>query len=805
MDKMKTLYAFILATMEILLAFTISRTMVKSKRMLPLARKARNLLLAAFVTVLPNIFLVLISTNWIHAEKAAIVLFDCYFASIDIMLFFLLYFCAEYAFPYSIAANKFSDAAIDFFTYDIRKLLNFKEHKTSWFEKAMIFLFLIILFDIFNLASNIWTNEIFQIERIYYAGYFFAPDVYFRTTTSWLFDMHLALCYLIIVLSVLCLLYRAANAPTIYKVKYISSIAQVAFIVILNGLYIYFELPMDISVLLYSLVSASFYYFAFAYVPSLLRQFTIQRVIQGMDNGIAIFDNDDQCIYANDFLRSLYKIKPHQNPMEVIAPVVKRISNGLPLCELDSKEETIHRIVDNKELYYKMIFSRIESKDKKFIGSYFMMIDTSEENNREKLEHFRSTHDPLTGLYNRQYFYEKVADTLEANPDEKYFIVCCDIGKFKLINEFNGIAVGDKILKSFANELKERTVVGEVYGRIDNDRFALLIPKDRLNLQIVIDESQRIFKETVNLSILPTCYFGVYEIDDRDMRVSFMCDRAFIAIDTIKGQYGKQVAWYDSKLRDSALREQELVYQLPEAISTGQIKIYLQPQSTIEGKALGAEALVRWEHPDEGIVSPAEFIPIFEKNGMITKIDRYVWRLVFQKLFEWKTAGRDDFYISVNISPKDFYLMSIINEFNDLLQEFDIDPKNLHIELSEDVMIDDLDRQIRLIDQLHKIGFTIEIGDFGAGNTSLKILRECNIDILKIDIDFMQNTKSPRNAHIIMKELISMAKNLGIKILAKGIEAKDQMDLLHDEGCDLFQGYYFSKPIDTKSFERIYL
>ncbi|MBQ9627308.1 MAG: EAL domain-containing protein, partial [Treponema sp.] len=397
------------------------------------------------------------------------------------------------------------------------------------------------------------------------------------------------------------------------------------------------------------------------------------------------------------------------------------------------------------------------------------------------------------------------ADMLESNPDEKYFIVCCDIGKFKLINEFNGIAVGDKILKSIAQELKEKTVIGEIYGRIDNDRFALLIPKDRLNLQILIDESQRIFKESVNLSILPTCYFGVYEIEDTDMRVSFMCDRAFIAIDTIKGQYGKQVAWYDSKLRDSALREQELVYQLSEAISTGQIKIYLQPQSTIDGKAVGAEALVRWEHPDEGIVSPAEFIPIFEKNGMITKIDRYVWRLVFQKLFEWKTAGRDDFYISVNISPKDFYLMSIINEFNELLEKFNIDPKNLHIELSEDVMMGDLERQIKLIDQLHKIGFTIEIGDFGAGNTSLKILRECNIDILKIDIGFLQNTSSPRNAHIIMKELISMARNLGMKILAKGIEAKDQMDLLHEEGCDLFQGYYFSKPIDTKSFERIYL
>ena len=802
---MKLLYAFILAAMELLTAYTISRTMDKQKRSIPLAKKARNMLLAAAVTVLPNIFLVLISTSWPYAEKAATLLFILYYASIDVMLFFLLYFCAEYAFPYGIASKGFISALLGFFGNDIKNLSNYKEHKSSWFEKSMMLLFCLILIDIVNLASNFWTGHVFQIERFYYAGRFFAPDVFFRTTPSTSFDLHLALCYLMIVLSVLCLLFKTATAPNIYKVKYISCIAQISFIVILNGFYIFFELPVDFSVLLYSLFCASFYYFAFAYVPSLLLQFTIRRVIQGMDNGIAIFDNDDQCIYVNDYIRELYRIRPNQNPMEVIGPIIKRISNGLSLSELDSKEETIHRIVDNKECYYRMTFSRIESNDRKYIGSYFMIIDTSEENNREKLERFRSTHDPLTGLYNKNYFYEKVADMLEANPDEKYFIVCCDIGKFKLINEFNGIAVGDKILKSIAQELKEKTVIGEIYGRIDNDRFALLIPKDRLNLQLLIDSSHRIFKETVNLSILPTCYFGVYEIEDTDMRVSFMCDRAFIAIDTIKGQYGKQVAWYDSKLRDSALREQELVYQLPEAISTGQIKIYLQPQSTIEGKAVGAEALVRWEHPDEGIVSPSEFIPIFEKNGMITKIDRYVWRLVFQKLFEWKTAGRDDFYISVNISPKDFYLMSIINEFNELLEKFDIDPKNLHIELSEDVMMGDLERQIKLIDQLHKIGFTIEIGDFGAGNTSLKILRECNIDILKIDIGFLQNTSSPRNAHIIMKELISMARNLGMKILAKGIEAKDQMDLLHEEGCDLFQGYYFSKPIDTKSFERIYL
>ncbi len=802
---MKVLYSLILVAMELILAFTISRTMERARRNLTLAKKARVMLTAAFFTVLPNIFIASTSPSWAYADSLVSFLFFFYFSSIDILLFYVLYFCVEYSFPNGIAEKNFFRAVVLFFRDDLLKIAKPKEQKTSWFEKAMILLFIIIIVDIFNLVSNFWSGEVFQIERSYYAGMFFEPDVFFRTVPGWSFDLHLALCYLLISLSIFFLIYKTAVAPAIYKIKYITAILQIIFIVILNGFYIFFELPVDFSVLFYSLFSASFYYFAFIYIPSFLRQVTVQRVMQGMDNGIAIFDDEDQCIYANDYIREIYRIKPNQNPMDVIQPVIKRIADGHSLKEMNAKEETIHRIIDDKELFYRMTFYTIEAKDKKYIGSYLIIVDTTEENNHEKVERFRSTHDPLTGLYNKQHFYDCVADMLEANPDEKYFIVCCDVGKFKLINEFSGIAVGDKILKSFAQALKEKTVIGEVYGRIDNDRFAILIPKDRLNLQLFIDESQRIFKETVNLSILPTCYFGVYEIEDTDMRVSFMCDRAFIAIDTIKGQYRKQVAWYDSKLRDSALREQQLVYQLPEAISTGQIKIYLQPQSTIEGKAVGAEALVRWEHPDEGIVSPSEFIPIFEKNGMITKIDRYVWRLVFQKLFEWKTAGRDDFYISVNISPKDFYLMSIMNEFNDLLSEFDIDPKNLHIELSEDVMMGDLERQIKLIEQLRKIGFTIEIGDFGTGNTSLKILRECNIDILKVDIGFLQDTSSPRNAHIIMKELIQMARNLGMKILAKGIESKDQMDLLHDEGCELFQGYYFSKPIDTKSFERIYL
>ncbi len=797
---MKLLYASVLLIMEALIIFAISRTLITSHKTSPLAKKTRRLLSAAFLTVLPNILNVCI-----FSDAAAYYFFTWYFCFIDILLFALIYFSAEYAFPNSIASRDFVTSVYIFFTRDLKYFKHKKMQKTNLFEREMILLSVAVLADVVFLVQNIVTHNIFTVERIFYDSYFFTPDIYFRISSNWLYDIHLSFCYLLITLSLLCMIFKMAKSVNLYKIKYISVILQIIFIVFLNAFYIVFNLPVDFSVTFYGLISVSLYFFAFNYIPRHLQKAALTRVIRNMNTGIMILDNDDQCIYMNDYIREIYHIKNDQNPNTVMAPIIKRISKGAPLSEHEPFEETTHRSEQGKESYYKLSFSRIENRSKKFLGSYFLLIDTTEENNREKIEHYKNTHDELTGLYSKNYFYDQVALTIEANPNEKYFIVCCDIGKFKLVNELYGVSVGDKILKSIAREFKERTVIGEVFGRIDNDRFAILIPKDRLNLQIFIDAAQEIFKNTLNLAISPTAYFGVYEVEDPDMYISFMCDRAFIAIDTIKGQYGKQVAWYDSKLRDNVLREQELVYQLPEAISTGRIKIYLQPQANYEGRAFGAEALVRWEHPNEGIVSPSEFISIFEKNGMITKLDRFVWRLAFQKLFEWKNAGKENIYISVNISPKDFYLMNILQEFTALLDEFDINPKNIHLEFTEDVMMMDLDRQIKLIEALHKKGFTIEIGDFGAGYTSLKILRECDIDILKIDIDFLFNTHIPRNAHIIMKQLITMAENLGVKVLAKGIETKDQLDLLHDDGCELFQGFYFSKPLDTLSFEKIYL
>lgn len=797
---MKLCYTLILIFTEILIALTIFRVFYVKNGNPALSQKILDLLIVGFFTVFPNIFI-----SHLTSEFMATIFFSWYFCFIDILLFLLLYFSVEYAFPSASASRRWYEAFYIFFRYDIAAFFGGKKQRTTFFEKIMLALFLLIVADIAQFALNISSHAVFSVESFYSEGGFFAPDTYYRIVSYFPYDVHLSLSYVLVLLTLICLVQKTILSPSLYRIKYWDFLILISIVVITNSFYVMFELPVDFSVIFYGLVCVSIYYFSFNCIPKYLQRKSIACVIENMDSGILIFDIDDRCIFINDHVRRLCEVKANQDPEIAMRPFLNKFVNWQNFSERESYEEIRCLKVKERTFYYRVVFSRIEAKDGKFLGSYFLLIDVSEERNREKREHFRNNHDQLTGLYNKEFFCNKVAETLEANPDKKYCIICSDIGNFKLINEIYGIAIGDKILKLIALNLREKAVPGEVYGRIDNDRFAMLVPKERLNIQTLIDVTDDIFKYSLDLTMMTVCYFGVYEIEDIDVRVSFMCDRAFVAINTIKGQLGKQVAWYDAALRDNVLREQELVYQFSDALAAEQIKIYLQSQSLADGKVVGAEALVRWEHPDEGVISPGEFIPLFEKNGMITKIDCYVWRLAFKKLAEWKNAGREDFYISVNVSSKDFYLMDIQQELSGLLSEFKVNPKNFHIEITESVMMMDLERQIKFIEQLRDLGFVIEIGDFGTDYSSLKILRECNIEILKLDIGFLVDTNFSRNAHIIMKQLVEIAHGLGMKIVAKGIEQKEQVELLDTYGCDLFQGYYFSKPIEASMFEKIYL
>ena len=278
-----------------------------------------------------------------------------------------------------------------------------------------------------------------------------------------------------------------------------------------------------------------------------------------------------------------------------------------------------------------------------------------------------------------------------------------------------------------------------------------------------------------------------------------------MAIETIKGGYHQKVAYYDDLLRDSALREQELSAELLEALKEEQIKIYLQPQVVSDGSVPGAEVLVRWEHPERGLLMPSSFVEMFERNGMIAKLDQYVWEQACRQLQKWERCGHGDIYLSVNISPKDFYYLDIYKIFTELIGKYKIAPSNLKLEITETTVMENLEEQLALIKRLRAAGFIVEMDDFGSGYSSLNMLKDICVDVLKIDMAFLKKGEDEERGRNILCTIIELSNKLDMPVIMEGVETKEQVQFLTEMGCHIFQGFYFAKPMSVSQFEKTYV
>ena len=299
-------------------------------------------------------------------------------------------------------------------------------------------------------------------------------------------------------------------------------------------------------------------------------------------------------------------------------------------------------------------------------------------------------------------------------------------------------------------------------------------------------------------------FTGVYDISDLEEPVSIMCDKANLASETIKNEYKSNIAYYTERLFESSIEERRIIGEFERAISNNEFEMYLQPQVDSSGNLYGAEALVRWQHPERGLLSPAIFIDVLEKTGFIYKLDRYMWDKAAKKLGEWKKEGKDQYHISVNISTKDFYLVDVYETFVGLVDKYDIDPVNLNIEITETTLMSDLDKNMGIIRRLQNYGFNIEIDDFGSGYSSLNMLKDISADVLKIDMGFLRASENEAKGLDILESIITLAGKLGMKVITEGVETKKQLYMLAEMGCDMYQGYYFSKPIPVDEFEKKY-
>ena len=408
--------------------------------------------------------------------------------------------------------------------------------------------------------------------------------------------------------------------------------------------------------------------------------------------------------------------------------------------------------------------------------------------------------DKLTGVYNKDKFYQVAHTCLIENMDKNYDIVTIDIDRFKIVNDLFGLEEGDKLLCYIADEIKKRAEEGTIYGRISSDHFAILRCTDAGAIQPEADLVLLNYPLDMKISLS----MGIYHVIDRGMPINLMCDRAFLAADSIKENYVQHIAVYDDSHRDRLVQEQEILNDTVKAFLNHEFVIYIQPKNSLEtGEIVGGEALVRWIHPQKGKVAPNKFIPLFEKHGLIAQLDQLVLELTCRQLAEWKENGMKIVPISVNMSRMDFYNPNICEQVIDTVNKYHLDAQYIEFEVTESAYSSDMEVTYQVLKELQGHGFRILMDDFGSGYSSLNMLKDAPIDVLKLDLFFLSDSLETSRSRKIIEAIIHLAREIHMPVIAEGVENKEQLDFLQEVECECAQGYYFSRPIPCENFRKL--
>lgn len=409
--------------------------------------------------------------------------------------------------------------------------------------------------------------------------------------------------------------------------------------------------------------------------------------------------------------------------------------------------------------------------------------------------------DAATGLLGKEAFFDEAAAYLRHSGARDVSIVCFDVDHFKLFNDLHGLDCGDELLRYLGRALALRFSPdgAQPLARLAADTFALCatgIRPERVE-RILVDISS----ECPN-GIDAIVRAGVYRIEDPASPVSIMCDRAVIALRTVKGSYFDRVALYDPGMREALVLEREVVAGIESALREDRIELFLQPKCNIRtGKIVGAEALARWRHPERGIVAPGEFIPLIERNGLVRSLDLRVWEKTAAWIRGLIDEGVQPVPVSVNVSRADIYLVDVAAELHALVERYGIDPSLIEVEITESAYSERPDRIVAAFDALAERGFTVLMDDFGSGYSSLNMLKDINVDVLKIDMRFLD--RDDRRSKDIMESVIRMARWLDLPVIAEGVETREQVNFLLDVGCSYAQGYYYARPMEAAAFEAL--
>lgn len=452
---------------------------------------------------------------------------------------------------------------------------------------------------------------------------------------------------------------------------------------------------------------------------------------------------------------------------------------------------TLHHVKNDKELIVRYNFVYFD-KEQQLVLSTIQDIS------------YLAYQDFLTGDLNRIGFYHIVSNIIKNDPhNDKFSLLFIDFKEFKALNEILGFEGGDAFLHHFHNELRNSFLNPIAAARLTSDHFVCLIERKYLDYE----QLTKLLKQSFTYhdkTILIFAKCGIYHIHDQHVSVNGMCDRAHLACQHIENEYLQPYAIYDLKMKEIYMAQSQIRHNIGQALENDELQVYYQPIfSAATDKIVGAEALIRWIHPEKGMISPDVFIPTLEKNGHISVLDKFVSDIISLFLHRRHDAGKKVVPISMNISRMDFYdpdmLNALVDEFSN--DEFLCSHKMLELTESAYISINNLD--LHPLRKIQNQNVRILLDDFGSGFSSFSTITDYDFNILKLDMEFIRSIGKNPKIESVLRTIIFMAHELGIKVIAEGAETGEQVNFLKSVNCDFIQGYYYSKPVPQDVFENM--
>ncbi len=536
--------------------------------------------------------------------------------------------------------------------------------------------------------------------------------------------------------------------------------------------------------------------------------YEINRDILGM-----ILEDDYEVIFAADGQEALDAMREHADELSIVLlDLMMPVMSGFEVLEYVREDEQLSKIpiiVLTAEKSAELQALQMGAAD--FITKPFdlhevilarvgRIIELSE--GRQLIS--AAEHDKITLLYSRNFFFEYANRLAQYHPEEHLDAIAINIEQFHNVNALHGYEFGDYILQCIGVEIRSflATTRG-IAGRFEADRFQIYcVHQD--DYQALLNRFQNSVNETspnVNIHLrMGVCHWteGAGPV--------LMFDRAWAACNKARGNYQKPLEVYDDAMRQGELLNQRLLNDLRAAIDERQFKVFYQPKYNVQydpPMLSSAEALIRWVHPELGMISPGDFIPLFEGNGLISMVDSYVWQEAAKQVAAWKEAYGITLPVSVNLSRADVFDPQLEEKLKQLIESNGLDYDDIKLEVTESAYTDDAALVLDVVKRLRDDGFQIEMDDFGSGYSSLNMLSDMPVDVLKMDMKFVRNIENSETDRRLITLVLDLAKYLKVLVVAEGVETEEQLAFLQEGGCDLIQGYYFSRPLPADEFEEL--